>query len=266
MPISRLCKTALVCLLFVWSALVSLKMSLADAATERTVVVISVDGLAAFYFDDSRAEMPNIRGAGERRARATAMQATTDSHVAEPYDAGDGRCPGPARCRRQQVFDRASGKTVALSSDPTFDKDQIVKVPTIYDVAHRRGMKTAAIRWPATRDAQTLDWTFPDVNSVSLLTKYMTPSLLAECLAASIWSDSQIEDPAEPDKATVSDELATRVFQHILQKHRPWLGLLHVIDVDHVQHKFGPRTPEAYAAIKAADQQVGRFGSNSKKR
>jgi predicted AlkP superfamily pyrophosphatase or phosphodiesterase len=52
------------------------------------------------------------------------------------------------------------------------------------------------------------------------------------------------------------DAYAAGVFNHILRTHRPNLALLHLIDVDHTQHEKGPRTPEAYEAIKVADQQV----------
>ena len=83
-------------------------------------------------------------------------------------------------------FDRATGKKVTLISDPVFDKDEIVKVPTVYDLAKAAGMKTTAIRWPATRNARTLDWTIPDVGTLELLRKYTTPALLAECEKAQI--------------------------------------------------------------------------------
>jgi hypothetical protein len=42
----------------------------------RAVVLISVDGLAAFYFDDPRAEMPTIRAIAKAGASATRMKAS----------------------------------------------------------------------------------------------------------------------------------------------------------------------------------------------
>jgi predicted AlkP superfamily pyrophosphatase or phosphodiesterase len=46
------------------------------------------------------------------------------------------------------------------------------------------------------------------------------------------------------------------VFNFILHEHRPTLALLHVIDVDHTEHFEGPKSPEAYAAVKTADNEV----------
>ncbi len=41
-----------------------------DPASERIVVLISVDGLAHYYFDDPQAEMPTIRQLAGEGARA----------------------------------------------------------------------------------------------------------------------------------------------------------------------------------------------------
>src|SRR5262245_61335242 len=58
------------------------------------------------------------------------------------------------------------------------------------------------------------------------------------------------------DKPQPADDVCVRVFNLILNKHRPNLALLHIVDVDHDEHFYGPRTAEAYAAIKTADNQV----------
>ncbi|HSI63990.1 MAG TPA: alkaline phosphatase family protein, partial [Candidatus Saccharimonadia bacterium] len=43
---------------------------IAAAETDRHVVLISVDGLAHYYFDDPRADMPTIRRLAAEGARA----------------------------------------------------------------------------------------------------------------------------------------------------------------------------------------------------
>ena len=129
-------------------------------------------------------------------------------------------------------------------------------MPTIYDAAKARGLGTAAIRWPATRGAKTLDWTLPDVFSDELLHEYTTPALVAECREAGIWSDGEAVQSGGRELRIVSDKVCTRVFNFILRTHRPGLALLHLTNVDHVEHQKGPRTAEAYAAIKSADVQV----------
>ncbi len=101
--------------------------------------------------------------------------------------------PGKHGVIGNSYFDRAKGAVVSLLPDPIFNKDEIVKTPTIYDVAKAAGLRTAAIIWPASRGAQTLDWTVPDVATDELFQKYGTPSLLTEFKTAGIPYEKQGE-------------------------------------------------------------------------
>lgn len=222
------------------------------APADRIVVMISIDGLAGFYLDDPKAEMPTIRKLGEEGARAKMMRASTPT-VTWPNHTTlvTGVNPAKHGVVGNNYFDRVAGTNIALISDPLFDKEQLVKVPTLYDLAKKQGLKTAAIRWPATRNASTLDWTIPDMKPTATVKKYSTPALLAECEQAGISMTDGFETQHSGDKYGV------QVFNHLLHTHRPNLALLHIINVDHTQHEKGPRSPEAYEAIKVADQQVG---------
>lgn len=226
-------------------------------AKDRIVVMISVDGLAAFYMDDPNAKMPTIRalaaGGAWAPMQASAPTVTWPNHtnlVTGVTTSGHGVVGN-------DYFDRQQKRQVALILDPEFDKDEIVRVPTIYDVAHAAGLKTAAIRWPATRNAKSLDWQMPEVATVEHLRRYTTPTLTAKCQAAGIWSDGDVVRSGAKEIRIVSDRNSLNIFNHILRKHRPNLALLHLIQVDASEHVNGPRSPEAYATIEEADRQVG---------
>ena len=236
------------------------------AAADRIVVMISIDGLAGFYLDDPKADMPTLRELVASGARANGMKASTPT-VTWPNHATLMTGVHPARhgVVGNNYLDRATGKRVTLIADPIYDKSELVKVPTIYDVAKRAGLKTAAVRWPASRNADALDWQVPDVGSMELTTKYTTPGLLAALEAKGIRLDEIIgvsgsEAATRPTTggtaADPRDVVFTKAFNLILRDHRPNLGLLHLADVDHYQHLHGPRTPQAYAAIKIADDCV----------
>src|SRR5581483_2757244 len=229
----------------------------AGANSDRIVVMISVDGLAAYYLDDPKAEMPMLRQLAAEGARASMMKVSTPS-VTWPNHTTLVTGDNPARhgVVGNNYFDRVTGKKVTLISDPVYDKDQIVKVPTIYDLAKADGMKTASIRWPATRNAKTLDWTMPAVAAAALTEKYSTPALLEECRRAGINILYKGASQADGGEGESRDDDYTRIFNLILHEHRPNLALLHVVNVDHTEHLDGPRSPEAYAAVKAADKQV----------
>jgi predicted AlkP superfamily pyrophosphatase or phosphodiesterase len=223
----------------------------ATAADDRIVVMISVDGLAAYYLDDPKAEMTTLQKLSAEGARAASMKASTPT-VTWPNHTTlvTGDYPAHHGVVGNNYYDRATEQKVVLISDPVYDKDQIVKVPTLYDVAKAAGMKTAGIRWPATRNAHTLDWTEPDVATDQLVEKYTTPSLLEDCKRAGISLLGKTEADGSPD------EILTSAFNLILHEHRPNLALLHVAFVDHTEHLHGPKSAEAYEAVKAADHQI----------
>ncbi len=240
----------------IFSLALSIAARAAADANNRVVVMISVDGLGGYYLDDPKAEMPNLRTLAAQGARAASMKAVTPT-VTWPNHTTlvTGVPPAIHGVLGNNDYDRAARKKRVLIADPVFDKDEIVKVPTIYDVAKANGLTTAAVRWPATRNAKTLDWTVPDMKPGAPERRYVTPSLLAAATEAGVSFGN------EPR----TDEWCTKVFNYILKTHRPRLSLLHIADVDHAEHAHGPRSAEAYAAIKAADAQVGKVWDELKK-
>ena len=225
---------------------------------DRIVVLISVDGLAGYYLDDPKAEMPTLRKLMADGARAESMKAVSPS-VTWPNHTTivTGVYPAKHGVVGNNFYDRAAAKKFTLISDPVFDKEQIVKVPTIYDAAHAAGLKTAGIRWPATRNAKSLDWQFPDVALFALMHNCTTPALKSEMTEAGLWADidkaKQAGGKGDAGRWLPSDEMLTKAFNLVLTKHRPNFAMLHLIDVDHIEHLKGPRSPEAYAAIKSND-------------
>ena len=232
-------------------------------AIDRAVVMVSIDGLAAFYFDDPKAEMPNIRALAAQGVKANSMKAVAPT-VTWPNHTTlvTGVTPAKHGVVGNNYFDRTKRELVTLIFDPVLDKDQIVKVPTIYDVAKASGLKTVGINWPGSRNAKSLDWTIPEVHKLDLYRKYTTPALLKECQenGFSVLDEVFVGNArAEEGK---SDAVYTRVLNLMLNKHRPNLAILHLGNVDHVQHDKGPRSAEAYQAIKEADAEIGEIWKN----
>ncbi|MFZ4768345.1 MAG: alkaline phosphatase family protein, partial [Roseimicrobium sp.] len=224
---------------------------------DSIVVLVSVDGLAHFYLDDPKAEMPILRRLVAEGARAESMIASTPT-VTWPNHTTlvTGVAPAKHGVLGNTLFDRAKGEVMPLLVDPLFSKDEIVKVPTVYDVAHSAGLRTAALMWPATRGAKSLHWTMPDVGVLELTKQYATPALLDEFTAAGIpWEKQHVW--WQEQKGRERDGMFVQQMKHVLTRHRPNLALLHLVELDHVQHLKGPRSPEAYDAVKLEDALVG---------
>ncbi len=228
----------------------------AETATDRTVVMISLDGLAHYYLDDPKAEMPTIRQLVKEGARAERMKAVMPS-VTWPNHTTLVTGVSPARhgVVGNTYLDRKTNTVVPLIWDPTLNKEDIIQVPTIYDAAKQAGLKTAAVTWPGSRAAKSLDWTVPCVNKSDLFVQFSTPSLLEEFKQAGIPYENEAEGFKE-GQGEARDRLHVQMFNHILRTHRPHLALLHLLEVDHVEHAHGPQTPEAYHAVQFVDSLV----------
>ncbi len=229
----------------------------AEPREDRCVVLISVDGLAHFYLDDPLADMPTIRRLAEEGARAEGM---VGSFPTVTWPNHTTLVTGVPAARHgvlgNNYLDRASATKVPLIPDPLFDKDQIVLSPTIYDAAHQAGLTTAGIIWPATRNARTLDWTVPDMGGEEAWPKYGSAAWLEELRADGIPIDRHAAWVKESSGGVQRDWLYTRLAQHLFENHPPNLMLIHLVEVDHVQHKHGPRSPEAYWSVSFADDRV----------
>lgn len=240
------------------------RLSAAEGA-DSIVVLLSVDGLANFYLDDPKADIPVLRQLMKDGVRAASMKPSMPT-VTWPNHTTlvTGVHPGTHGVLGNTVLDRTTGEHVQLMVDPIYNKDEIVRSPTIYDVAKGAGMKTAALIWPATRGATTLDWTVPDVGSLDLVKKYATPSLLKEFGEAGIPWEMQ-EEWWAAKRIRERDGMFVAMAKHVITRHRPQLLLMHLVELDHVQHVGGPQTPEAYDALKAADTRVGEIQAHLQK-
>lgn len=226
-------------------------------AGDRIVVLISVDGFASYYMDDAKAHMPTIRRMAREGAVAGKMEVPLPS-VTWPCHTtlATGTYPAKHGVIGNSYWDREAAKAVPFIPDPIFDKDEIVKVPTIYDIAHGAGIRTAGICWPASRNAKTLDWTVPDIFDDGLFRKYSTPSLLEELREAAIPYEMQMTWCKAQGGGVPRDWMYARIAELIIRKHRPGLLLLHFVEADHVQHASGPKSADAYWVCSHSDDRV----------
>ncbi|MCB1236414.1 MAG: alkaline phosphatase family protein [Verrucomicrobiae bacterium] len=238
------------------AACLALSPARAEPRQDRHVILVSIDGLAHYYFDDPKAHMPTIRALAAKGARAKRMEAsfptvTWPNHTTLVTGVHAGR----HGVIGNNYYDRALGKVVPLIPDPLFDKAEIVKSPTIYDFLHGAGLKTAGVCWPASRNAATLDWQVPDVFDQKIFEDASTPSLLAELKERGIpyWKQNEwckLGNAGKPQR----DWMYTRIAQHLIGTHRPNFLALHLVSVDALEHATGRQSEEAYWAVTDSDR------------
>jgi predicted AlkP superfamily pyrophosphatase or phosphodiesterase len=223
------------------------------------VVVISIDGFAAFYWDDPQARLPTLRRLAERGARAAGMETvfpstTWPTHVSMVT----GVSPSAHGVVANHILNRRTGATEDLTGDPIYDAPALLRAPTVYDLAHRAGHRTAAIDWPATRNATTLDFNLPFFKDQRVFETQTAKAVWDELTALGFPMHRQGEWALLPRRLH-KDEMVGRVATHVAHRHEPALLLLHFLCVDSLQHLHGPRSPEAYWALEYVDGLIGRF-------
>jgi len=242
---------------FVLTLQMAMGQSLVAAERPRHVVLISVDGLSATYFDDNRAPLPTLRSLARQGAVAEGMitsfpSVTWPSHVSLVT----GVSPGTHGVVANRVIDRKTGKEITYVGDPTFTKEECVRSPTLYDAVSAAGMTAASIIWPACNGAKTLNWVIPDSNRSSIHQRFTTPGLVEELDQAGISIAKLGRWGWKKEFAPARDSTYSRVAVHLLNRHRPNLLLLHLITPDQIEHVHGPHTEEAYWAVGNADDRI----------
>ncbi len=223
------------------------------------VVMVSIDGFAAFYWDDRQARLPTLRRLAERGAIATGMEAvfpttTWPTHVSMVT----GVSPKAHGVVANHILNRQTRTAEDLTGDPIYDAPALLRAPTVYDVAHRAGLRTAAVDWPATRNATTLDFNLPFFKDQRVFETQTARAVWEELSALGYPMHRQGEWALLP-KRFHKDEMVGRVAAHAIRRHEPALLLLHFLCVDSFQHLYGPRSPEAYWALEYVDGLIGRF-------
>jgi predicted AlkP superfamily pyrophosphatase or phosphodiesterase len=239
--------------LFLLSGLVAA----ADGPPVRHVVLVSVDGLAASYLNDPRAQMPTLRRLAKEGAVAKGM-ITSFPSVTWPSHTSLITGVHPARhgVIGNAVWNRKLDRAVTYIGDPELTKAEAIKAPTLYDVAHKAGLKCGSVIWPCCTAADSLDWIIPDAGKPELHAKFTTPGFVAELGKAGVDISQLGAWGWNKDKSTERDILYSKVASYLLEEKKANLLLVHLVTPDGVEHAYGPHTPEAYKAVAESDQRI----------
>ena len=222
-------------------------------------LVISIDGFAAFYWRDPAARMPTLRRLAERGAVAAGMETvfpstTWPTHVS----LGTGVRPDVHGVVGNHVLNRATDRAEDLTGDPIYDAADLIRVPTFYDRAHAAGLRVAAIDWPCTRHSTSFAFNLPFFKDQRVFEAHTEPAVWRELAGLGYPMDRQGEWAQLP-KRFLKDAMVADLAADVIHRHAPDLLLVHFLCVDSLQHLHGPRSPEAYWAIRYVDGLIGRL-------
>ena len=222
----------------------------------RHVIVISVDGLMPESYtapDSHGLKVPTLRALAEHGAASAGVR---------------GVMPSVTYASHSTIVTGVNPLTHGIIANTVFDPEgkrdgewfwyaEELRVPTLWDAARQKGLRTALINWPVTMGAQA-NFLVPEfwrgfgADGANLLRAISTPGLLAAVEKHFPGNAAGLTPPS------ARDESLSDIAVHVIETGRVNLLLLHIAEVDHWQHETGPWSQRAVAAIENADLQIGR--------
>lgn len=233
--------------------------SIAAAGSIQHVIIVSVDGMMPETYlnpDAHGLQVPTLReilrqGAYSEGALGVFPPVTYPSHTS----IATGTNPA-----RHGILANAPWDPLGQLPRALRWYAQDIRVPTLWDAAGARGLKTALIYWPVTLGARA-SANVPEFwrqdpgtpEDAKLNWAISTPGLLDAVAKRFPDFRKSFLPPRVPDEAS------TDIAVHLIETLKPNLLLLHIFDVDHWQHEDGPLAGRALAALETADKQVARL-------
>jgi predicted AlkP superfamily pyrophosphatase or phosphodiesterase len=222
------------------------------SSTNHHVILITIDGGAAFYMNDPQAPLPTLRKLAAQGAVAEGMTVANPSITWPNHTT---LVTGVYAEKHSVLFNGVlvrPGAGLSVRVDPRRDKADLVAVPTLYDLLHAKGYRTAGINWPCTRNSGTLHDDFPDTPD---MIDYTTPKLVDELIAAGHLANNNATN-YNRQSAPRRDQIWTEAAAHVIRTRKPNFMMFHLLITDGIQHRHGPRTMAAYTALAMADAHV----------
>jgi len=220
---------------------------LAQVPAHKKVVVISLDGFPAYAFDDPRLPTPTLR----RLIHEGTYAAMHPVNPTVTWPNHTAMVTGVTGATHHVLFNGllerpATGGHPVV--EPWRDKDVMVYAPTVYDLAHQAGLTIAQVDWVAIYNAKTITWKFPERPDPD---GEIEKDLIADGTA----TREQIADFDE-SSAAWRDQIWTDATIDILKKHHPDLMLFHLLNLDGMNHHYGPMTDASFTTMAYVDSKV----------
>lgn len=219
------------------------------AASERHVVLISLDGLRPAFYLDETWEAPNLRALLTAGAHARAVEPVFPS-VTYPNHASMATGMRPVRhgIAFNTRFDpaRKHARWYADAAD--------LRATAIWDWAREAGLSTAAVSWPTTLGARI-------TSLVPEQDYFVRAAPLEPFLQAStpgLFERLHLAPRAGMFRDVVQwDAFLTETAAALIRRERPRLLLLHLVELDFRQHRGGPEGAGVRDALRRVDAHVG---------
>lgn len=235
----------------------------AQPPAARHVIIVSIDGLRPAYYLPSplrRAQMPVLDAL---RADGSWAEAVVGQYPSLTYPSHTSIATGVAPARHGIVHNTRFEPLAGTGS--WYFENTAMTAPAIWDVARAAGLTTAGVSWPVTVGAR-IDHLYPESNQAPRDTTWLE---LARRESSPGLVDAVVErlggfGPKDNLDYAKRDRFAAAMAAHIIERHRPNLMLVHLVETDTAQHSYGPDSPQTLAALRQVDDRLGEIVTATK--
>ncbi|MBO9579687.1 MAG: alkaline phosphatase family protein [Sphingobium sp.] len=230
------------------------------ASSPHPVVMISIDGLGAEDLNHAQERglpVDHLLAVARAGVRAEAVRNVAPTLTYPNHTTLiTGVTPAQHMVLSNQRFDPEG---VLLNACYWFTDD--IHAPTLWDAVHNAGGKVANVYWPVAVGARAIDINFPEYwaggqpKNWSLIAALSATRMLPGADEAA--RRAVLKTLIEPTMA--GDQARANLALDLFAKERPRLTTLHLVSLDETQHREGPDTDAARAALGGIDAMIGKL-------
>jgi predicted AlkP superfamily pyrophosphatase or phosphodiesterase len=226
-----------------------------DSLETKHVILVSIDGLAAYHLENEELVLPNLRELIGNGVWAEASQTVFPS-VTHPSHATliTGVSPRQHGVVGNQITNRETGES---HHPTTLTRKEAIHTPTLFDAARKAGLTTASFCWPETREDSSIDYNILHGHG-ELDKAEVDPGLLESLREADIPIDAYYDLVSQGGMMQgFRDALLAQSAAEIFRRHQPGFMAVHFLVTDAMQHAWGPDHYLAHGALTQADHNLG---------
>ncbi len=234
-------------------------------AQAASVLMVSIDGLKPEYVtqaDQRHLRIPTLRRLMAEGAYAEGMTGVWPTNT---YPSHTTLVTGVAPALHG-IYNNLEFDPARKFAESWFWYARQIRVPTLWQTAHRAGLATASVGWPATVGSTDVDFLIPEYWRIFRPTADLNPTdrLLIAALARPEGMLERMQESLGPylmgnDVSLEADETKTRFAIDILVKRKPRFMTLHLGSLDYEEHEHGPFSDAANQDLEGIDGMVGRL-------
>jgi len=229
--------------------------AVAESPRSPDVVLISLDGLRPEFCWDESWPAPCLQSLRRRGAAArTLLPVFPSITYANHASLATGVSPATHGIDCNVDFDWETGPKPGWNWEASK-----LKAPALWQLAEAKGLSCAAFSWPVSLGA-AMAANIPEVFHVPGANQGTTESLIRQASTPGLIDEIQGQHPgAFPVTFAEWDAWLPSAVHHVWRTRRPRLTLIHMLNLDWVQHRFGPSANETRQALAQLDRDLERL-------